>query len=166
MDKLITEFSIGLFFWQAVVFVLLLLLLRKFAWRPILNAVNEREQGIKDALDAAEKAKLEMANLQADNEKLLQDARAEREIMMKEARELKAKMIADAKDEAKDAADKMIILAQTAIESEKKAAVAELKGQVAALSLEIAEKVVKKELSDSGKQLKLVEEMLGDATLN
>tara|TARA_R110002124_G_scaffold17532_3_gene73398 strand:+ start:274110 stop:274610 length:501 start_codon:yes stop_codon:yes gene_type:complete len=166
MDKLITEFSIGLFFWQAVVFVLLLLLLRKFAWRPILNAVNEREQGIKDALDAAEKAKLEMANLQADNEKLLQDARAEREVMMKEARELKAKMIADAKDEAKDAADKMIIQAQTAIESEKKAAVAELKGQVAALSLEIAEKVVKKELSDSGKQLKLVEEMLGDATLN
>tara|TARA_R110002072_G_scaffold22615_1_gene79434 strand:+ start:272816 stop:273316 length:501 start_codon:yes stop_codon:yes gene_type:complete len=166
MDKLITEFSIGLFFWQAVVFVLLLLLLRKFAWRPILNAVNEREQGIKDALDAAEKAKLEMANLQADNEKLLQDARAEREVMMKEARELKAKMIADAKDEAKDAADKMIIQAQTAIESEKKAAVAELKGQVAALSLDIAEKVVKKELSDSGKQLKLVEEMLGDATLN
>ena len=117
MEKLINEFSIGLFFWQAVVFILLLLLLRKFAWKPILNAVNEREQGIKDALESAERAKLEMANLQADNEKLLQEARAEREAMMKEAREIKVKMISDAKEEAQAEANKTIANAQVAIES-------------------------------------------------
>jgi len=122
MEKLINEFSVGLFFWQAVVFILLLFLLRKFAWTPILNAVNEREQGIKDALDAAEKAKLEMANLQADNEKLLQEARVEREAMMKEAREIKASMIAGAKDEAQAEASKAIASAQASIQAEKKAA--------------------------------------------
>ncbi|AFL80671.1 ATP synthase F0 subcomplex B subunit [Aequorivita sublithincola DSM 14238] len=166
MEKLINDFSFGLFFWQIVIFVLLLILLRKFAWKPILNAVNEREQGIKTALDSAEKAKLEMQNLQADNEKLLQEARAERESMMKEAREIKTKMIADAKEEAKAEGDKMVANAQAAIESEKKSAIAELKQQVASLSLEIAEKVVKHELSDSDKQMKLVNEMLGDAKLN
>lgn len=166
MDKLINDFSFGLFFWQIIIFVLLLILLRKFAWKPILNAVNEREEGIKTALDSAEKAKLEMQNLQADNEKLLQEARAEREAMMKEAREIKTKMIADAKEEAKTEGDKMVANAQAAIESEKKSAIAELKQQVASLSLEIAEKVVKHELSDSDKQMKLVNEMLGDAKLN
>lgn len=166
MEKLINDFSFGLFFWQIVIFVMLLILLRKFAWKPILNAVNEREQGIKTALDSAEKAKLEMQNLQADNEKLLQEARAERESMMKEAREIKTKMIADAKEEAKAEGDKMVANAQAAIESEKKSAIAELKQQVASLSLEIAEKVVKHELSDSDKQMKLVNEMLGEAKLN
>jgi len=166
MEKLVNDFSFGLFFWQIIIFVLLLLLLRKFAWGPILNAVNDREEGIKKALDSAEKAKLEMQNLQADNEKLLQEARSEREIMLKEAREIKTKMIADAKEEAKGEADKMVAQAQAAIESEKKSAIAELKQQVASLSLEIAEKVVKHELSDKDKQLKLVDEMLGDAKLN
>ena len=147
-------------------FVLLLLLLRKYAWKPILNAVNEREEGIKDALAAAEKAKLEMQNLQADNEKLLQEARAEREKMIKEARDLKTKMIADAKEEAKEEANKMITQAQAAIENEKKSAIADLKNQVATLSLEIAEKVVKEELSSKDKQLQLVDKMLNDATLN
>lgn len=166
MDKLVNDFSFGLFFWQILIFLLLLWLLRKFAWKPILKAVNDREEGIKDALDSAEKAKLEMQNLQADNEKLLQEARTEREAMLKEAREIKAKMIADAKDEAKTEADKMIANAQEAIESEKKSAIAELKEEVASLSLQIAEKVVKSELSDKEKQLKLVDEMLGDAKLN
>jgi F-type H+-transporting ATPase subunit b len=166
MDKLVNDFSFGLFFWQILIFLLLLWLLRKFAWKPILKAVNDREEGIKDALDSAEKAKLEMQNLQADNEKLLQEARTEREAMLKEAREIKAKMIADAKDEAKTEADKMIANAQEAIESEKKSAIAELKEEVASLSLQIAEKVVKNELSDKEKQLKLVDEMLGDAKLN
>lgn len=166
MEKLINDFSFGLFFWQIIIFVLLLLLLRKFAWKPILNAVNDREEGIKNALDSAEKAKLEMQNLQADNEKLLQEARVEREMMMKEAREIKAKMIADAKEDAKTEADKMVAQAQAAIESEKKSAIAELKQQVASLSLEIAEKVVKHELSDKDKQLQLVDEMLSDAKLN
>ncbi|OAB80204.1 F0F1 ATP synthase subunit B [Cochleicola gelatinilyticus] len=166
MEKLINEFSFGLFFWQLLMFVLLVILLRKFAWKPILNAIESREEGIKGALDAAEKAKLEMANLQASNEKLLQEARLEREAMMKEAREIKAKMIAEAKDEAKSEADKMITNAQAAIQSEKKAAVAELKNTVAELSVEIAEKVVKGELSDKTKQLQLVDSMLNDAKLN
>ncbi|MBX2828981.1 MAG: F0F1 ATP synthase subunit B [Flavobacteriaceae bacterium] len=163
---LLEEFSLGLFFWQTLLFLLLLFLLRRYAWKPILNAVNDREQGIKDALAAAENAKKEMENLQADNEKLLKEARAERDAMMKEARELKAKMISDAKEEAKSEADKMIANAQAAIESEKKAAVADIKNQVASLSVEIAEKVVKEELSNKDKQLKLVETMLGDAKLN
>ena len=102
-------------------------MLRKFAWTPILNAVNEREQGIKDALDAAEKAKLEMANLQADNEKLLQEARVEREAMMKEAREIKASMIAGAKDEAQAEASKAIASAQASIQAEKKSSCCRIK---------------------------------------
>ncbi len=166
MEKLINDFSIGLFFWQSVLFVLLLLLLRKYAWKPILNAVNEREEGIKNALAAAENAKLDMQNLQADNLKMLQEARIEREAMIKEAREIKTKMIADAKEEAKAEANKMIAQAQTAIESEKKSAIADLKNQVASLSVEIAEKVVKSELSNKDKQLELVGKMLKDATLN
>jgi F-type H+-transporting ATPase subunit b len=166
MEKLLGEFSIGLFFWQSLLFVALLLLLRKYAWKPILNAVNDREEGIKDALASAELAKKEMENLQADNEKLLKEARAERDMMMKEAREIKTKMISDAKDEAKVEADKLLSNAQAAIQSEKKAAIADIKSQVATLSLEIAEKVVKDELSSKDKQLKLVESMLGDAKLN
>ncbi|GER58724.1 ATP synthase subunit b [Patiriisocius marinus] len=166
MEKLINEFSFGLFFWQLLMFVLLVILLGKFAWKPILSAIEGREEGIKDALDAAEKAKLEMANLNADNERLLQEARAERETMMKEAREIKAKMIADAKEEAQAEANKTIANAQAAIESEKKAAVAELKSTVATLSVDIAEKMVKSELSNKDKQLELVNSMLNDAKLN
>ena len=166
MEKLLGEFSIGLFFWQTVLFLALLFLLRKFAWKPILNAVNDREEGIKNALDSAEKAKLEMQNLQADNQKLLKEARAEREEMLKEAREIKNKMIDDAKDQAKEEAGKLVAQAQATIESEKKAAIAELKSQVANLSIEIAEKVVRDELSNKEKQVKLVESMLGEATLN
>ena len=166
MEKLINDFSFGLFIWQIILFLLLLFLLRKFAWKPILKAVEDRETGIKDALDSAEKAKLEMANLQADNEKLLQEARAERDTMLKEARAKKTKMIADAKEEAQAEANKTIANAQVAIEGEKKAAIAELKQTVATLSVEIAEKVVKQELSDKSKQLELVDTMLKDANLN
>jgi len=164
MELITPEF--GLIFWTGISFLILLFLLRKFAWKPILNSVNTREQSINDALAAAEAAKREMENLTSDNERILKEARLERETMMKEAREMKAKMIADAKEEAKLTADKMIEQAQAAIDSEKKSAVAELKNQVASLSVEIAEKVVKSELSNKDKQLKLVEDMLGDATLN
>jgi F-type H+-transporting ATPase subunit b len=166
MEKLLGEFSVGLFFWQTLLFVALVLLLKKFAWKPILDAVNEREQGIKDALDSAEQAKQEMANLQADNEKLLKEARAERDAMLKEARDIKNKMINDAKEEAKVEADKMVAQAQAAIDSEKKAAIADLKNQVASLSLEIAEKVVKENLSNDDKQQKLVKNLLEDSSLN
>ena len=158
--------DVGLLFWTFISFAILFFLLKKFAWKPIVGTVNDREKSIKEALASAEAAKLEMQNLTADNERILKEARAERELMMKEAREIKVKMIADAKDEAKESADKMITQAQAAIESEKKAAVAELKSQVASLSIEIAEKVMKSELSDTDKQLKLVEDMLGNATLN
>lgn len=158
--------DIGLLFWTFVSFAILFFILKKFAWKPIVGTVTNREKTIVEALASAEAARLEMQNLKADNERILQEARAERESMIKEAREIKTKMISDAKEEAKTAADSMISQAQLAIENEKKAAVAELKNQVASLSLEIAEKVVKQELSDKSKQLKLVEDLLGDARLN
>jgi F-type H+-transporting ATPase subunit b len=166
MEKLINDFSFGLFFWQTLIFVGLIFLLKKFAWKPILDAVNEREEGIKNALLSAENAKKEMQNLQADNQRILQEARMERDTMLKEAREMKEKMIADSKSEAQAAGLKMIEQAKAAIESEKNAAMAELKSQVSSLSLEIAEKLLKDELSNKEAQVKLVEKMLGDAKLN
>ena len=166
MEQLIEEFSLGLFFWQTLLFIVLVFLLWKYAWKPILNAVNDREEGIKDALAAAEEAKKEMQNVTADSEKLLQEARAEREVMLKEAREIKEKIVADARDLAQVEGDKMIKQAQATIESEKKAAVADIKNQVADLSLQIAEKVIKERLSDDKKQVKLVDDMLGDIKLN
>mgnify|MGYP000988071233 FL=1 len=166
MDKLINDFSFGLFIWQVLIFVGLILLLKKFAWKPILDAVNDREEGIKNALLSAENAKREMQNLTAENERLLADARLERDAMMKDAREIKEKMINDAKTEAQLAGEKMIAQAKAAIESEKNAAMAELKAQVSSLSLNIAEKVLKDELSNKESQTKLVEKMLDDVKLN
>ena len=166
MEKLINQFELGLFFWQIVIFVGLILLLKKFAWKPILDAVNEREQGIKDALRSAENARKEMQNLQEDNQRILQEARAERDAMLKEAREMKDKMIADSKNEAQAQGLKMIEQAKAAIEGEKNAAMAELKLQVSTLSIEIAEKLLKDELSNKDAQIKLVENMLGDVKLN
>jgi len=166
MEQLIEQFSLGLFFWQTLLFIALVFLLWKYAWKPILNAVNDREEGIKNALAAAEDAKKEMQNVTADGEKLLQEARAERELMLKEAREIKDKIVADARDLAQVEGDKMIKQAQATIESEKKAAVADIKNQVADLSLQIAEKVIKEQLSDDKKQIKLVDDMLGDIKLN
>lgn len=158
--------GIGLVFWMLVTFVILLVLLKRFAWGPILSAVKKREEGIRDALDAAESAKKEMQNITADSENLLKEARAERETLLKEARELKEQMLADAREEAQKEGDKIIEKAKATIDSEKKAAVADIKSQVANLSLEIAEKVLKDELSDKSKQLKLVEDMLGNVKLN
>ncbi|MDI9256138.1 MULTISPECIES: F0F1 ATP synthase subunit B [Flavobacterium] len=166
MEELFGQFSIGLFIMQTVLFVGLIFLLKKFAWKPILDAVNEREEGIKNALQSAENAKKEMQNLKSDNEKLLADARLERDTMMKEAREIKEKMINDAKTEAQVAGQKMIEQAKASIESEKNAAMAELKAQVSSLSLDIAEKLLKDELSNKEAQTKLVEKMLGDVKLN
>jgi F-type H+-transporting ATPase subunit b len=166
MDKLINQFEFGLFFWQILIFVGLILLLKKFAWKPILDAVNDREQGIKDALLSAESARQEMQNLQADNLRILNEARAERDAMLKEAREMKEKMIADSKNEAQAQGQKMIEQAKAAIEGEKNAAMAELKLQVSTLSLSIAEKLLKEELSNKESQTKLVEKMLGDVKLN
>ncbi|MCA6421254.1 MAG: F0F1 ATP synthase subunit B [Flavobacterium sp.] len=166
MEELFGQFSLGLFIMQTVLFLALVFLLKKFAWKPILDAVNEREEGIKNALLSAENAKKEMQNLKSDNEKLVADARLERDAMMKEAREIKDKMINDAKTEAQTAAQKMIEQAKASIESEKNAALAELKAQVSTLSLDIAEKLLKDELSNKESQTKLVEKMLGDVKLN
>ncbi|WP_248724630.1 F0F1 ATP synthase subunit B [Seonamhaeicola sp. ML3] len=166
METLLNDFSPGLFAVQTILLLGLIFLMVKFAWKPILNSLNDREEGIQNALDAAENAKKEMENLQADNQKLLNEARAEREEMLKEAREMKNKMIEDAKEEANEAASKLMAQAQATIETEKKAAISELKSQVANLSIEIAEKVVREELSNKDKQVKLVESMLGEATLN
>tara|TARA_B100001989_G_C24367095_1_gene377460 strand:- start:138 stop:638 length:501 start_codon:yes stop_codon:yes gene_type:complete len=165
MEKLIEEFSIGLFFWQTIIFVILIFLLKKFAWSPILKAVNDREQGIKDALDSAEAAKIEMQSLQADNEKIMKEARAERDSLLKEARDLKNSMISQAKDEAKSEAQKIIESANEAILNEKNAAVSDIKKQVASLSIEIAEKLLKEKLSDDNKQMKIVQDLIKDVKL-
>jgi len=156
----------SLVFWTTLIFLVFFLLMRKLAWKPILGAVKDREDSINNALLSAENAKKDMLNLKADNEKLLAEARAERDLMMKEAREIKEKMIADAKTEAQTQGEKMMDAAKAAIESEKNAAMAQLKNQVSSLSLEIAEKLLKDELSNKEAQTKLVEKMLGDAKLN
>ena len=165
MEKLITEFSIGLFFWQTVIFIFLILLLKKFAWKPILDAVNEREEGIKNALLSAEKAKEEMASLQSDNEETLKKARSERDSLLKEAREIKQQLIDEAKSEAKNEAKKIISQAQETIQNEKKAAISDLKNQVATLSIDIAEKVLKEKLSDDKTQMNLVKDLVKEVTL-
>ena len=157
--------GLGLVFWTAITFLCLLFILKKFAWKPILGAVSDREKSIKDALASAEEAKKEMQNLNTSNEQLLKDARAERDALMKDAREIKDKMISDAKEEAKEVTSKLIENAQVSIEQEKQAALAELKKQVADLSIGIAETVIKKELTSKKEQLKLVEGILKEVTL-
>ncbi len=166
MDKLINEFSFGLFFWQLLLFVALVFLLKKYAWGPILSAVNEREEGIKNALEEADKARQEMENLKSDNEKILKEARIERDALLKEARDIKNTIIEDAKDEAKAQASKLMEQAKVAIQNEKQAAISDIKNQVAGLSIDIAEKIVKEELSSKDKHLKFVEQLLGDVKLN
>lgn len=158
--------GIGLIFWTTLAFVVLLVLLRKFAWKPILSAVNTREESISNALSAAEDAKKEMANLTSANERLLNEAREERDSLMKEAREMKAEIIAKAKEEASAEGEKMIVSAKAAIETERKAAITDLKNQVATLSIDIAEKVVKGNLSGDDKQKQLVNELVEEVNLN
>ncbi len=166
MDKLINSFEFGLFFWHTLIIIGLIFLLRKFAWGPILTAVNDREEGIRSALLSAENARNEMQALQADNQRILQEARMERDAMLKEAMVMKEKLIADSKAEAQAVGQKMIEQAKAAIEGEKQAAMAEMKAQVSSLSLEIAEKLLKEELTNKDAQEKLIEKMLGDVKLN
>ena len=156
----------SLIFWTTIIFFVFFLLLRKFAWKPILGAVKGREESINNALASAESARREMQNLTADNERILQEARVERDNMLKEAREMKEKMVADSKKEAQIQGERMIAQAKIAIEAEKNAAMAELKSQVSTLSLSIAEKLLKDELSNKEAQAKLIENMLGDVKLN
>ena len=164
MDLVTPE--IGLIFWTTLSFIILLWLLGKFAWKPILSALNEREDGIRKALDEADKARQEMAELQASNENILKEARTERDALLKDARDIKNNMISEAKEEAKIQANKIVQQAKVSIENEKQAAIIHLKNQVAELSIGIAEKVIKSELSNKDKQIDLIEKMLDDATLN
>lgn len=166
MEQLLNDFSVGLFAWQVLLFVVLLFLLRKFAWKPILNAVNEREDSIKNALDAAEDAKREMAKLKSSNEDLLNEARAERDAMLKEARDIKDKIVGDAKAIANVEAEKIVTAARENIQHEKMAAITELKNQVAVLSIEIAEKILKEELTSADKQKAIIDNVVKDINLN
>ena len=158
--------DIGLIFWTTISFAILYFILAKFAWKPILGAVTEREKSIKDALSAAQKAKEEMANLKADNEKILNEAKLQRESLLKEAREIKSKIIADAESEATEKANKLVESAKTAIENEKSAAMKELKNTVVDLSLDIAEKLLSKELADKSKQVENIQDILDKTKLN
>ena len=158
--------EIGLIFWTTVVFSLLLVVLKKYAWKPILSAVDERNKSIEDALKAADKAKEEMLSLNADNERILMEAKKERDVLLKEGKEIKEKVIAEAKDKAKLEADKILASAKEQITNEKMKAITELKNQVAELSIEIAEKIIKSELQDVNKQKELVKTAIANKDLN
>ena len=166
MEKLVEEFSFGLFFWQTVLFVGLLLLMAKYAWKPILTAVEERENTIKDSLEAADKAKTDMEAIQADNKRILKEARAERDALLAEAKKASTQMINEAKDAAKTEADKIAAVAQEAILQEKNTAINDIKNQMAILSIEIAQKIVQGELSDQKKQEQLVEKLVKEIEIN
>ena len=152
--------AIGLMFWTVVIFILLLIILKKFAWKPILKAVDDRNSSIEEALSAAEKAKEEMAELSSNNEKILYEARIERDAIIKEARGIKEQTIADAKNKASEEAEKIILSAKEQINNEKMKAMTELKNQVADIAITIAEKIIQSELKDADKQKNTITEAL------
>lgn len=156
----------GLILWQTFVFLLLVLLLAKFAWKPILGSLKEREESIQQALDSAEKAKLEMAALKSDNEKLLREAREERDKILRDAREAANRLHDQAQSDAKKNADKIIEDAKAIIQTEKNAALRDVKAQVAMFSLEIAEKLIKNNLKEDKAQRELAETFIKDLKLN
>jgi F-type H+-transporting ATPase subunit b len=155
--------AIGLIFWTTVVFTLLVLLLKKFAWKPILSAVDERNKSIKDSLAQAEKARSEMSELTANNEKIIVQAKVDRDIILKEARDMKNEIISEAKDKANKEAEKLVSTAKEQILNEKMKAITELKNHVADLSIEMAEKILSSELSDVAKQKELVSKALKES---
>jgi F-type H+-transporting ATPase subunit b len=158
--------SIGLIVWSSIVFLSLFFILAKFAWKPVMAAIKEREQFIDDALNKAELAKQEMARLTSQNEDLMKQARAERDEILKEAKKLKDNIVNEAKTSAQTEGNKLIEKARIEIENQKKAALAELKGQVSSLSLDIAERVLRSQLDDKAKQQDLVANLLKDVELN
>ena len=164
MDLILPDY--GLLFWTALVFCLLLFLLAKFAWKPILNAVNARGQKIHEALELADKTRAEMLLLQAENEKILKEARAERDAIMNDAKQTAVEMVESAKDKAKVEANKIVESAKATIASEKDAAIRDLKNQLAGFSLDIAEKIVRTELSTDAKQKELAEKLADDINMN
>ncbi|TAH25267.1 MAG: F0F1 ATP synthase subunit B [Cytophagales bacterium] len=164
MDLVTPHF--GLLFWQTITFLVLIYVLTKFAWKPIASALKEREATIENALNAAENAKLELANLQASNEKLLKETRLERDKVLKDAHSAASQMIAEAKDKAIEEGARQIEQARLAIENDKKAAIVEMRNQAGAIALQIAEKLLKRELSSEVAQNQLVAEYLKEANLN
>lgn len=163
---LLENFSSGLFIIQSLIFIILLFVLAKYAWRPILKAVNEREVSIQDALNQAQLARDEMKNLKAENEHIIREAKAERDAILKEAREIKDKIVAEAKEVAKGEGDKMIEQARQSIQAEKSAAMADIKTQIGALSVNIAENILKQKLDNSEAQNSLVQNYLNNTNLN
>ena len=159
------QVSYGTMFWMTLAFLVVLFILKKYAWKPILKALKDREDHIEESLQLADKVKKEMKELQTSNEKLLVDARTERDNLLKEARETKNTIVSEAKGIAGEEADKMIAAARLAIQNEKMMALTELKNEVGKLSLEIAEKVIRHELSDSKSQNELVEKLLNEVKL-
>ena len=158
--------AIGTVFWTTLIFLMFFLVLRKFAWKPILNAVKSREEMIKGSLEAAEKAREDMKKMQTDNEAILRKAREEREVILKEAREVRDKMINEAKDKASSEAEKLVEKARNDIEREKVKALAEIRDQVAYLSVEIASKLLGEKLKETEKQNKLIDNYLNEIDLN
>ncbi|MDX8570224.1 F0F1 ATP synthase subunit B [Elizabethkingia sp. HX QKY] len=158
--------SIGNIFWTTVVFLILVILLGKFAWKPILSAINTRETNIVDALNQVKLAKAEMENLKADNERIIREAKIERDAILKEAREIKDKIVGEAKDAAKTEGDKMIEHARQTINAEKNAAMADIKSQIGELSVNIAESILKQKLDNNDAQNQLVENILNKSNLN
>ena len=164
MEQLLSP-AFGTVFWATIAFLSVLYLLRRMAWGPILQALSDREESIEKALREADKAREEMANLHADNEQLLSEARLKRDAMLKESREMADKVVSDAKAKAKEEASKEVELALEAIQIERKAAIAELKAEVAMLSIDIAERLLREELTDSSKQKTLVDKLIEESTL-
>eukprot|EP01156_Anaeramoeba_ignava_P010604 Anaeramoba_ignava/a480264_19.p2 GENE.a480264_19~~a480264_19.p2 ORF type:complete len:165 (+),score=47.44 a480264_19:408-902(+) len=156
----------GTIIWMIIIFGIVLFILKKFAWKPILNALKEREESIATALNSAEEAKKEVAGLKADNEKIIAEARKEKDAILKEAKEIKEKIVAEAKEKAGQEAQKTIDQARQQIEAEKTAAINDIKKQVAELSVMIAEKVIKKQLADKNEQEKMVDGIIDDIKLN
>jgi len=158
--------AIGTLFWTVVTFTLFFLILKKFAWKPVLNAVRQRDEMIKGSLASAEKARKEMLKLQSDNEAILRKAREERESILKEAREVRDKLIAEAKGKASEEAEKLVEKARIGIEREKAIALADIREQVANLSVDIASKLLGKKLKQTGEQQKLIDNYLKEVDFN
>jgi F-type H+-transporting ATPase subunit b len=158
--------EIGLVVWTTAAFLLLLFVLAKYAWKPILGAIKKREQTINDSLATAEKVKAEMAQLQSENEALLAKAREERALMLKEARDTKDRIISEAKEQAKIEANKIVLDAQAAIQSQKMAALTDVKNQVGALVIEVAEKVLRRELGNKSEQENYIKQLSSEIKLN
>ena len=158
--------SIGNIFWTTVVFLILVVLLSKFACGPILSAVRTRENNIQDALNQAKLAKKEMEQLKADNEKIIREAKVERDAILKEAREIKERIVEEAKVAAQTEGDKMLEAARQSIAAEKNAAMADIKNQIGALSVQIAETILKQKLESTDAQNALVENYLNNSNNN